>query len=124
MDSKISDAVLVIYKVIVSGENIENVLEEDGDDSDILLLSGSADLLDNKIPSVTFHIFMLYLFLFSVFPYSLTVFNVGFSLILPLIVSIVSSLPYLPSVVLTFPMLFPMLLTISSSLSIATCTQS
>ena len=124
MDSKISDAVLVIYKVIVSGENIENVLEEDGDDSDILLLSGSADLLDNKIPSVTFHIFMLYLFLFSVFPYSLTVFNVGLSLILPLIVFIVSSLPYLPSVVLTFPMLFPMLLTISSSLSIATCTQS
>ena len=65
-----SDVALVIYKVIVLGENIENVLEEDSNDSDILLLSGSADLLDNKIPSVTFHTFMLYHSLFFIFPYS------------------------------------------------------
>ena len=118
------DITLVVCKVIVSRENIENVLEEDGDDSDILLLSDSADLLDNKILSATFHTFMLYHSLFFVLPYSLTVFNVEFGLILPLIVFVVLPLLHLPSVVLTFPMSFPMPLTTSSSSSIATCTQS
>ena len=124
LDSEMTDAALIVCKAIVPGENVENVLEEDSDDSDILLLSGSADLLDNEVPSATFHTLMLYHSLFSVFPYPLTVFNVGFGLILPLMVSIVSPSPHLLFVVLTFPMPFPMPSTTSSSSSIATHTQS
>jgi len=89
-----TDAALIVCKAIVPVENVENVLEEDSDDSDILLLSGSADLLDtdmsdeDEVPSVIFHIIMLYHSLFSVFPYTLTISSVGFGLILPLMVSI------------------------------------
>ena len=114
-----TDTALIVCKSIVLGENVENVLEEDSDDSDILLLSGSADLLDTDMsdegeaPSVIFHIIMLYHSLFSVFPYTLAISRVGFGLILPLMVSIVSPSPHLLSVVLT-----------SSSSSIATRTQS
>jgi len=89
-----TDVALIVCKAIVPGENVENVLEEDSDDSDILLLSGSADLLDNdmsdedEVPNMIFHTLMLYHSLFSVFPYTLTISSVGFGLTFPSMVSI------------------------------------
>jgi len=89
-----TDTALIVCKSIVPGENVENVLEEDSDNSDILLLSDSADLLDNdmsdedEVPSVIFHTLMLYHCLFPVFPYILAISSVGFGLILPLMASI------------------------------------
>ena len=64
LDSEMTDAALIVCKAIIPGENVENVLEEDSDDSDILLLSGSADWLDNEVPSATSY---TYVVSFSVF---------------------------------------------------------
>lgn len=118
LHSEMTDATLIVCKIIVPGENVENVLKEDSENSDILLLSYSADLLDNNMSDKGFHIIMLYYSLFSVFPYTLIISSIRFGLILPLMVSIESP-PHLLFIVLIF--LMP--LTISSSSSIiSTCT--
>ena len=72
LHSEMTDATLIVCKAIVLGENVENVLEEDSDDSDIFLLSGSADLLVNdmsnegEVPSVIFHNYVVSFSVFSI----------------------------------------------------------
>ena len=80
LHSEMMDAALIVCKVIVPGENVKNVLKEDSENSDILLLSYSADLLDNNMSDKGFHIIMLYHSLFSVFPYTLTISSIGFGI--------------------------------------------